>query len=95
MPFCSTSGPLSTSFTGVTNEGSVPFWSNRVRVLLLCMLAHWKHCYTRGSQSGFQMSPSRCATLRVMGVLEIKEPLYNKWNRALISIIINTCEGRK
>ena len=37
------------TFTGVTNdtnEGSVPFWSNRVRVLILCMLAHWKHSVT-------------------------------------------------
>ena len=55
---------LSTSFAGVTNdtnEGSVPFWSNRVRVLLLCMLAHWKHTATpvglKVSLSGFQMSP--------------------------------------
>ena len=40
---------LLTSFTGVTNntnEGSVPFWSNRVRVLILSMLDHWKHFAT-------------------------------------------------
>ena len=51
-------GPFFTSFTGVTNdtnEGSVPFWSNRVRVLILCMLAHWKHSH--GSLRGFQMDP--------------------------------------
>ena len=54
-------GPFFTSFTGVTNdtnEGSVPFWSNRVRVLILCMLAHWKH--SQGSLRGFQMDLKRC-----------------------------------
>ena len=58
QPFWREIGPLLTSFTGVTNdtnEGSVPFWSNRVRVLILCMLAHWKHSH--GSLRGFQMDP--------------------------------------
>ena len=53
------------SFTGVTddtNEGSVPFWSNRVRVLLLCMLAQCKHSAT---PVGLKVFLYRCVTLRV------------------------------
>ena len=63
-------GLLLPSFTGVTddtNEGSVPFWSDRVRVLLLCMLAHWKHSATpvglKVSLSGFQIALYVCVTL--------------------------------
>jgi len=76
---------------------------------LLCMLAHWKHIYyTSGSQSVLELVPNGVTlrvykwnkylyTVRVMRVLEIKrfENHCTKWNRALISIIGNTCEGSR
>lgn len=41
----------------------------RVRVVLLCMLAHWKDCYTSGSHSGVcnLLSQHRCARACLTG----------------------------
>ena len=65
-------------------KSSVPFWSNRVRVPMLCMLAHWKHSATlvglkvwsrdpRGSLRGFQMAPCGCECC-VKNVKIVKRP---------------------
>ena len=65
---------LCNTFTGVTddtNEDSVPFWSNRVRVLLLCMFLY--RCVTLRVYKWNQTDPYRSVWfhlyhLRVMGV---------------------------